>query len=89
MVLFQKTCYSPNQLLAIYNSQTGNTVSKQKFMELCPSLLYQQVSGSCSGLSSTPVTEAIGDAESKFLSRDIGFRVLFNLCCNLIRNADI
>ncbi|VDI06709.1 solute carrier family 39 (zinc transporter), member 12 [Mytilus galloprovincialis] len=59
----QKTCYSPNQLLAIYNSQTGNTVSKQKFMELCPSLLYQQVSGSCSGLSSTPVTKAIGDAE--------------------------
>ncbi|XP_052092980.1 zinc transporter ZIP4-like isoform X4 [Mytilus californianus] len=59
----QNTCYSPNQLLAIYNSQTGNTISKQKFMELCPSLLYQQVSGSCSDLSSDPVTKPVDDAE--------------------------
>lgn len=59
----QNACYSPNQLLAIYNSQTGNTISKQKFMELCPSLLYQQVSGSCSGLSRDPVTKPVDDAE--------------------------
>ena len=65
---FQNSCYTPQQLLAIYNANSGSGISKQKFMELCPSLIYQQVSGSCASSSAKNMTVNTSTAESKLLS---------------------
>ena len=40
-------CYSAEQLLAIYNVPSGNTIPEATFLSICPSLLYQQVTGAC------------------------------------------
>lgn len=61
--LSQNSCYTPQQLLAIYNANSGSGISKQKFMELCPSLIYQQVSGSCASSSAKNMTVNTSTAE--------------------------
>ena len=61
--LSQNSCYTPQQLLAIYNANSGSGISKQKFMELCPSLIYQQVSGSCASLSAKNIITNTSVAE--------------------------
>ncbi|XP_050406189.1 zinc transporter ZIP12 [Patella vulgata] len=43
-----KTCYSAKQLLTIFESPAP--VSKDAFTQLCPALIYQQISGSCKGV---------------------------------------
>ncbi|KAK6182471.1 hypothetical protein SNE40_010156 [Patella caerulea] len=47
-----ETCYSAKQLLTIFESPAP--VSKDEFTQLCPALIYQQISGSCKEGSEKP-----------------------------------
>lgn len=43
-------CYNADEILAIYNARNTDTLTKKNFLELCPSLIYQQVSKACAPL---------------------------------------
>lgn len=47
---FPNKCYNADEILAIYNARNTDTLTKKNFLELCPSLIYQQVSKACAPL---------------------------------------
>ncbi|KAK3106015.1 hypothetical protein FSP39_010998 [Pinctada imbricata] len=73
---FMSQCYSAEQLLAIYNAPSGNTVPQQTFLSMCPSLLYQQVTGAC---KSTPMPTSVAHLE-KSKAYGYGTLAVFIIC---------
>uniref|UniRef100_K1QHW1 Zinc transporter ZIP12 n=1 Tax=Magallana gigas TaxID=29159 RepID=K1QHW1_MAGGI len=47
---YPNKCYNADEILAIYNARNTDTLTKKNFLELCPSLIYQQVSKACAPL---------------------------------------
>ena len=47
-----KQCYTAEQVLKIYDIEEGKTIDKNKFKDICPSLIQQLDSGVCK----TPTT---------------------------------
>ncbi|XP_046573379.1 zinc transporter ZIP4-like [Haliotis rubra] len=52
-ILVTKKCYSVGEIKAISGLGQDDVITKDKFVELCPTLMYMQVAGSC---VSTPNT---------------------------------
>lgn len=61
---FDKKCYNVDEIIAIYNSRNTDTLSKQNFLELCPSLIYQQVTKACQPLPKEGENHRLGTAEA-------------------------
>lgn len=61
---FDKKCYNADEIIAIYNSRNTDTLSKQNFLELCPSLIYQQVTKACQPLPKEGENHHLGTAEA-------------------------
>nr|XP_022289112.1 zinc transporter ZIP10-like [Crassostrea virginica] len=47
---YPNKCYSADELLAIYNARNTDSLTKKAFLDMCPSLIYQQVSKACAPL---------------------------------------
>ena len=50
LILQPNKCYSADELLAIYTARNTDSLTKKTFLDMCPSLIYQQVSKACAPL---------------------------------------
>jgi len=63
-------CYTGEQLLSVYGVSKQGGIKSDRFKEICPSLIQQQLTGACKGIGgpkSKAAKEHPTDAERKFV----------------------
>ncbi|XP_051519413.1 zinc transporter ZIP4-like [Myxocyprinus asiaticus] len=71
---WDSTCFSAEDLLRIFHMNSSTTLTRDQFTQLSPALIQQILSGGCSQISTTPVTN---DSLSTF--ERYGYATLANI----------